>query len=142
MHTVLVKAALCSLVFTSATLLSAQTVSLCMLRVPDTIGRGSSAFTDVIGFTVGSDGVPQDVKFINVPYIDKEEAKTCVSSWNFQGSEGKHLVAALRWEQGKGWTSLKISGEGTMLTFSIWRSKPVDHEAKQPSRKPVSSPNE
>jgi len=136
MRSVLSKVALCSFVFASTTMLSAQTVSFCMLRVPDTIARGSSAFTDAIGFTVGSDGVPQDVTFINAPFIDKEEAKSCVTSWNFQGSEGKHLVATLRWEQGKGWISLRISGDGTMLAFSIWRPKSVDHQATQPIRKP------
>ncbi len=141
MRIAILNAAICSFVFASATMLSAQTVSLCMLRVPDTIARGSSAFTDAIGFTVGSGGVPQDVVFINAPFIDKEEARSCLATWNFQGSEGKHLVAALRWEQGKGWTSLKISGDGTLLAFSIWRPKPVDHEAAQPSRKP-GSPNQ
>jgi hypothetical protein len=140
MRKVFLKAVFSLLALTSTTLLHAQAVSLCMLRVPDTIARGSSAFTDAIGFTVGPDGIPQEVTFINAPFIDKEEAKACVASWNFQGSEGKHLVAALRWEQSKGWTSLKISGEGTMLTVSIWRPKTVDHEAAQSSRKPE-SPN-
>jgi hypothetical protein len=134
MRTVLLKAVF-SLLFLASTTLPAQTISLCLLRVPDTIARGSAAFTDAIGFTVGSDGVPQDVTFINAPFIDKEEAKACVASWNFQGSEGKHLVAALRWEQSKGWTSLKISGDGTMLAFSLWRPKPVD-QATQPIPKP------
>lgn len=136
MHTALLKAALYSFVLVSTTMLSAQTISLCMLRVPDTIARGSAAFTDAIGFTVGSDGIPKDVTFIDAPFIDKEEAKSCIASWSFQGSKGKHLVAALRWEQSKGWTSLRIYGDGTMLAFSIWRPKSVEHEATQPSSKP------
>ena len=99
--------------------LSAQSISVCRLQVPEPISRGSASFTDVFGFTVDSNGKPTEIRPISAPYVSSTEAISCIAAWRLPMSKGEKLVASLSWKHGMGWSSLSISGRGIRLVVEL-----------------------
>jgi hypothetical protein len=97
----------------------AQTVSICGVKVPETISQGSASFTDTFRYFVDKAGRPKEIRAIDAPFINQTDMKACIGAWRFPRTPGEHLVAAFRWEHAHGWTSMRISGKNVDLTVIL-----------------------
>jgi hypothetical protein len=86
-------------------------VVFCNLNIPSDIKRVNASFTITYAFEIGAEGKP--VKFVKITddYLSVEEVTPCLNEWRFQGiPKGSKLVASFRWQHGKGWDYLSVSG--------------------------------
>jgi hypothetical protein len=86
-------------------------ITFCNLNVPEDIKQANASFYVSYSFEVDEDGKPIRIHKILDDYIGEQKVSSCLSNWRFQGIKEKtKMVAMFRWQHGKGWVELAISG--------------------------------
>ena len=90
-------------------------IIFCQFPVSRDIKLGNANFSLIYSFRVDSNGNPIKISVLNdfpIAKITKEQVVDCISEWHFANLKiGTILIADFRWEHGKEWTELHISGK-------------------------------
>jgi hypothetical protein len=86
-------------------------ITFCNLYMPNELKRANASFTISYAFEIGAEGKPIKISKVIDDYLSVEKVAPCLSEWHFRGiPQGSKLVASFRWQHGKGWDYLSISG--------------------------------
>ena len=89
-------------------------IDFCQFPLPDAIKRANASFYVIATFQVSHDGKPTDIKVIERDvgnYVDAAPVIECIKGWTLMGlPPGTRAVAAWRWNHGRGWEGLSVSG--------------------------------
>ena len=90
-------------------------VTFCQFPLNEHTKEGNASFTLRYKIKIGDDGKPNqvfDLTDLPVVYVNKEQAEMCIFNWRFPDlPNDSSLVVFFRWEHGKGWTELSITGK-------------------------------
>lgn len=95
-------------------------ISVCDLEIPNSIKQANASFSVSYSFQLDKEGRPVKVSKIQDRYARKASVEACLSGWRFQGlPQGKHMVASLRWQHGKGWVEIAVVGKNFSQVLKI-----------------------
>ena len=106
----------CSLMLLTLSTFSTQEkmrsdITFCNLPISGDIKKANTSFTISYSFEINAEGKPIKISKVIDDHLSVEKIASCLSEWHFQGgSQGSKLVASFRWQHGKGWDYLSISG--------------------------------
>jgi hypothetical protein len=91
-------------------------VDFCQLPLPDAVKRANASFYVSATFQVTEDGKPTNIEVLKSgpnKYVEDVSVIECVKGWSIVGlPPGTRAVAMWRWNHGRGWEGLSISGPG------------------------------
>ncbi len=86
-------------------------IIFCNLEIPTTLKQANSSFSVVYSFEIDEEGKPSRIAKVTDRFVGQEKVTPCLSEWRFRGlPKGMKLVALFRWQHGKGWVEIQVTG--------------------------------
>jgi len=84
-------------------------LTFCQFELSDNIKQPHIDFTEAYIFRIGPEGAPAKISRVLGNILNVDAVYRCMSNWRFRGlPKNSALTAYFRWENGMGWTQLRV----------------------------------